>query len=192
MYLVRLVRTHIYDFLLIHMAFGQNLMSYRSHIYDFGRYIGGRQAIYYTSMGFANTLITTITPPHSPGLLIRTSLVCYTDFGLMIGVPKAWRSWWLERVLHPASTPLWYLRRPQHWGDKTMPFTRGLMKLMKHANPHWLTSTPSCISRKAAPELTALQQQIPSKAYTLLRCIITSMHQNFRCLGKSDRELVYH
>ena len=51
MYLVRLVRTHIYDYL---WPLGK-IPCHTDHIYDFGRNIVGRQAIY---MGFANTLLS--------------------------------------------------------------------------------------------------------------------------------------
>ena len=50
MYLVRLVRTHIYEFLLWFLG---KISCHTDHIYDFGINIGGRQAIY---MGFANNL----------------------------------------------------------------------------------------------------------------------------------------
>ena len=57
MYLVRLVRTHIYDFLSSVWLLGK-LPCHIDHIYDFGRNISGRQPIY---MAFANAIPYIVT-----------------------------------------------------------------------------------------------------------------------------------
>ena len=109
MYLVRLVRTHIYDFLQ-YLTLGQNptssipiIFTSYSIIYDFGRNIGGRQAIYIILylvlfMDFANTLIKLITSTlsefrillvlackRSSGSFVNSTMACEHAYGSTTG-----------------------------------------------------------------------------------------------------------
>ena len=68
--------THTYDFLFMAFFVGQNPMSCSTdHINDFGRNIGGRQAIYWY-MGFVNTLLRTKFSALLCSALLCSALLC--------------------------------------------------------------------------------------------------------------------